>query len=134
VARFSPGCTGWMIYCPRLDAWWQWKTVWRHPSTTGGFKEQPEVQPTKQEIESAFLEGHWWNRGEPEIPQFEWQAVTAEAAQARRIEQLQRLVDETPGEIDELERLGASDHAEVLRLRLAWYRSELKGFLESHCG
>jgi hypothetical protein len=129
MARYSPGCTGWMIYCPRLDAWWQWKTVWRRPTTAGGFKEQPEVRPSKDEIESAFLEGHWWGKHDPETPQFEWYAVTTQYATQRRIEQLQSLVDETPCEIEEVEQSGDVAFAETLREKLAWYRDELNGFL-----
>jgi hypothetical protein len=128
VARFYPGCGGWMIYCPRLDAYWQWKTVWRVPAASGGFREQPEVRATKEEIESAFLEDHWWGKYDPKVPQFEWRAVTAAEAEANRVAQLKMLVAETPDEIEELETLGAGDHASVLRQRLDWYRSEIEGF------
>jgi hypothetical protein len=131
MARFSPGCTGWMIYCPKLDAWWQWKTVWRRPFTTGGFKEQPEVQPTQKEIESAFLESHWWGKHDPKTPQFEWYVMTAQDAQQRRIEQLQTLVHETPAEIRELEQLGDPAGAGLLGEKLLWYQGELKGFLST---
>jgi hypothetical protein len=128
VARFYPGCSGWLIYCPRLDACWQWKTVWRVPSASGGFREQPEVRATKEEIESAFLGGHWWGKRDPKVPQFEWRAVTAAEAEANRVSQLEKLVAEIPAEIEELDALGASRHADVLRRRLDWYRSELEGF------
>ena len=131
MGRYSPGCSGWMIYCPRLDAWWQWKTVWRRPSTNGGFKEQPEVREIREEIESAFLEGHWWGKYDPETPQFEWYAITAEEATQRRIEQLQAQVSETPADIDELEALGELEYADSLRAKLKQYQDELEGFLSS---